>query len=182
LEDMGVMNIVVKSSGTPDALVPMLKSMVQSLDPKLFPEISLLKSTFQENALDVEQVALLMSLIGVAAMLLAGLGILGLVAYAVSQRTKEIAIRLALGSSKMQVVISVLRQFTWPVLMGVAAGAGGTAASSQILRRMVFGISALDPISYATAIGLLLGIFVLAALLPARRVLRLDVARALHQE
>lgn len=115
-------------------------------------------------------------------MLLAGLGILGLVAYSVSQRTKEIAIRLALGSPKMQIVVSVLRQFAWPVLLGVVVGAAATAASSQVLRLMLYGVSALDPLSYATAVGLLLGVFILAALLPARRALRLDVARALHQE
>ena len=182
LEDMSAMSIVLKSNGAPDGLIPMLKSTVQSLDPKLFPEIGLLKSTFHENSLALEQVALLMSLVGGAAMLLAGLGILGLVAYSVSQRTKEIAIRLALGSPKMQIVVSVLRQFAWPVLLGVVVGAAATAASSQVLRLMLYGVSALDPLSYATAVGLLLGVFILAALLPARRALRLDVARALHQE
>ena len=160
----------------------MLKSTVQSLDPKLFPEISLLKYTFHENSLELEQTALLMSLVGGAAMLLAGLGILGLVAYSVSQHTKEIAIRLALGSPRMQIAVSVLRQFAWPVFLGVVAGAAATAASSQVLRLMLFGISALDPLSYAAAVGLLLGVFILAALLPVRRALRLDVARALHQE
>jgi predicted permease len=182
LEDMSAMSIVLKSNGAPDGLIPMLKSTVQSLDPKLFPEIRLLKSTFRENSLELEQVALLMSLVGVAATLLAGLGILGLVAYSVSQRTKEIAIRLALGSPKMQIVFSVLRQFAWPVSLGLIVGAAATAASSQVLRLMLFGISALDPLSYVTAVGLLLGVFILAALLPARRALRLDVAQALHQE
>jgi ABC-type antimicrobial peptide transport system permease subunit len=123
-----------------------------------------------------------MSLIGVAAMLLAGVGILGLVGYAVSQRTKEIAIRLALGSSKLSVAVAILRQFLWPVLLGVAAGAGGAAACSQILRRIMSGVSGLDPVSYGAAIAMLLGIFLLAAVLPARRALRLDVAQALHQE
>jgi len=182
LEDMSAMSIVLKSNGAPDGLVPMLKSTVQSLDSKLFPEIRLLKSTFHANALELEQTALLMSLIGVAAMLLAGLGILGLVAYSVSQRTKEIAIRLALGAPRTQIVVSVLRQFAWPVFLGLTMGAAATAAASQVLRLMLFGISALDPLSYAIAIGTLLGVFILAALVPARRVLRLDVARALHQE
>ena len=182
LEDMNAMSIILKSSGAPDDLIPMLKSMVQSLDSRLFPDITLLKSSFHEHMQSAEQLALLMSLIGVAAMLLAALGILGLVAYTVSQRTKEIAIRLALGSPKMYVIVSVLRRFSTPVLVGVFAGAGVSAASSQILRRALYGVSGLDPISYSAAISVLLSVFAVAALLPARRALRLDVARALHQE
>ena len=115
-------------------------------------------------------------------MLLAGLGILGLVAYAVSQRTKEIAIRLALGSPKLQVMISVVRQFSGPVLVGVVAGVGLAAAGSRILRRGLYGVSDVDPVSYAAAILVLLSVFVVAAILPARRALRLDIARALHEE
>jgi predicted permease len=182
LEDMNTMNIVLKSNGAPDDLVPMLKSMVQSLDSRLFPEIGLLKSTYRTHMQSAEELALLMSLIGIAAMLLAALGILGLVAYTVSQRTKEIAIRLALGSPKLQVIVSVLRQFSTPVLIGVLAGAGASAASSQILRRALYGLSGFDPISYSAAIVLLLSVFAMAAFLPTRRALRLDIARALHEE
>jgi predicted permease len=182
LEDMTVMSIVLKSNGAPDGLIPMLKTMVQSLDPNLFPQISLLKSAFRREMDSMEEVTLLMSAIGVAALLLAGLGILGLVAYAVSQRTKEIAIRLALGSPKLQVMISVVRQFSGPVLVGVFAGVGLAAAGSQILRRGLFGVSGVDPVSYAAAILVLLSVFVVAAILPARRALRLDIARALHEE
>ena len=120
--------------------------------------------------------------IGLIAALVAGIGILGMVAYAVSQRTKEIAIRIALGAQPLQVLSSVLTQFSWPVLIGVAAGAGGTAAISQILRKVLYGVSNLDPLSYATAIIILLAIFAAAALLPARRALKLDIARALHQD
>jgi len=116
------------------------------------------------------------------AMCLAGIGILGLVAYTVSQRTKEIAIRIALGVQPAQLLVSILRQFLWPVLLGLIAGIGGTLAASQLLRRVLYGVSNLDPLSYAAAIVVLLAIFAVAALLPARRALKLDVARALHQE
>jgi ABC-type antimicrobial peptide transport system permease subunit len=115
-------------------------------------------------------------------MLLAAFGILGLVTYTVSQRTKEIAIRLALGSSRMDVIVAVLQQFAWPVVTGLLMGAAGSAATSQILRRALDGVSGLDPISYSAAITLLLGVFTVAAILPTRRALRLDIARTLHQE
>jgi ABC-type antimicrobial peptide transport system permease subunit len=124
----------------------------------------------------------IISLVGVLAMLLAAVGILGLVAYTVTQRTKEIAIRLALGAPQFQVLSAVLRQFRIPVLIGLLLGIGSAAALSQVLRGILSGISNLDPISYAAGIAVLLGVFVVAALLPARRALKLDVARALHEE
>ena len=181
-EDMAGMCLVLKTSGAPDGLTVALKAIVQNLDPKLFPEISLLKANFRSEMKSIEIAALVVSLVGMLAMLLAGIGILGLVAYTVSQRTREIAIRIALGANPVQVLSSVLRQFRWPVLIGVIAGIAGTAALSQILRRILYGVSNLDPLSYVAAVAILLAIFVVAALLPARRALKLDVARALHQE
>jgi ABC-type antimicrobial peptide transport system permease subunit len=181
-EDMNGLSIVVKSADDPDNLVPTLKSTVQSLDSRLFPQISPLTSTLRYETQSAAELALLMSLIGVASIMLAALGILGLVAYTVSQRTKEIAIRLALGSPRMQVMISVVDQFVWPVAAGVLVGVSASAASSQIIRRALYGVSALDPLSYSAAIALLLGVFGIAAILPARRALRLDIARALHQD
>jgi predicted permease len=182
LGDMPDMRIVLKSNGAPDGLIPMLKSTGQSLDPKLFPEISLLKSTFRETIRSDEIFTALMSLIGIVAMALAAIGILGLVAYAVSQRTKEIAIHIALGAPSIRVLRSILRPFFLPVLLGATVGMAGAAALAKIQRGMIQGISNLDPISYAAAIAILLGTFAIAALLPARRALKLDIARALHQD
>ncbi len=181
-KDWNSLSIVVEGKGDPDNLVPTLKSMVQSLDSRLYPQITPLSSTLRFETQSAAELAFLMSLIGVAAMALAALGILGLVAYTVSQRTKEIAIRLALGSPRMQVMISIVDQFMWPVAAGMLVGTSASVASSQIIRRALYGISALDPLSYSAATALLLGVFVIAAILPTRRALRLDIARALHQE
>jgi len=181
-EDMPGMSLVLKTSGAPDGLTPSLKSIVQNLDPKLFPEITLLKANFRKDMKSVELAALVVSLIGFLAMLLAGVGLLGLVAFTISQRAKEIAIRLALGSPQHKVLSSILGQFSWPVVIGLVLGIGGTAAISQILRRVLYGVSNLDPFSYVSAVLILVAIIAFAALLPARRALRLDVARALHQE
>jgi ABC-type antimicrobial peptide transport system permease subunit len=76
----------------------------------------------------------------------------------------------------------VLRRFAWPVFMGLVLGVGMTAAASQVLRRGLYGLSGLDPISYASAIALLIAILAAAALLPIRRAFRIDVARILHAE
>ena len=122
------------------------------------------------------------SLLGTVAISLAGVGIVGLVAYTVSQRTKEIAIRVALGAKPLHVISVILRQFLYPVLTGLIVGAAVTALLSQFLRKILYGISHLDPIGYAGGIAVLVAIAVAAALLPARRALRVDPVRALHEE
>jgi predicted permease len=181
-DDMPGMVIMLRASGEPGQLPPLVKSISEGLDPKVFPEIRQVKLLYHDSVSGVEKIAMVVSLIGLVAVFISGIGILGLVAYTVTQRTKEIAIRIALGAPAMQVLSSVLRQFFWPVSLGVAAGVGVTGAFSQILRRTLYGVSNLDPVSYVSAVFVLLAIFALAALLPARRALQLDVSRALHQE
>jgi predicted permease len=181
-EDMPGMVVMVRTAGAPDGLPPMVKSISESLDPRLFPEIRQLKVLYHDNVSQAEKVAMIVSLVGMVAVFVAGVGIIGMVVYAVSQRTREIAIRIALGAQPLQVLAPLLRQFAWPVMLGLAIGVGGTTAVSQVLRQVLYGVSNLDPLSYATAILILIAIFAAAALLPARRALRLDVVGALHQE
>ncbi|HEY2171219.1 MAG TPA: ABC transporter permease [Candidatus Angelobacter sp.] len=182
LADMPSMTLLVKTAGSPDNLPPMVKSAAEGLDPKLFPYIWLLKSGFRDYTQILRNTVIGASLLGMMAALIAGVGILGLVAYAVSQRTKEIAIRIALGAKPLHVLSVVLRQFLWPVLVGAVVGAAGTAAVSQVLRKALYGISNLDPAGYAGGIVVLIGIAACAALLPARRALRVDPVRALHEQ
>ena len=158
------------------------KSISENLDSRLFPEIRQLKTLYHERVSVVEQIAAIVSLIGMVAVLLAGVGIIGLVAFTVSQRTKEIAIRIALGAKRAQVLAAVLRQFAWPVAFGLVVGTGTAAAASRLLRKILFGVSNFDPAGYAAAIGVLVAIIALAALLPARRAFRLDLAKTLHFE
>jgi predicted permease len=181
-EDMPTMRVLVKTAGAADGLVPMVRSACESLDPKLFVDIQLLKGEFRRATKAAERVATATSVLGLVALSLAALGLVGLVAYAVSERTKEIAIRIALGAQPWDLLSAIVRQFVWAVLLGLIAGAGATAALSKVLRRALYGVSNLDPMSYAGAMGFLLGIAVVAALLPARRALRVDPMRALHTE
>ena len=123
-----------------------------------------------------------MSLLGIAALAIACLGIVGLVAYSVSQRTKEIGLRMALGAKPTHVLSVVLQQFNRTVLFGLLAGLGGAAALSQLLRRELYGISNLDPIAYLAAPALFVLVATIAALLPARRALRIDPMLALRYD
>jgi ABC-type antimicrobial peptide transport system permease subunit len=160
----------------------MLATIARSLDPEVFPDVQILKTAFDRKLQNAGRSALAVSLLGLCALLLACLGIAGLVAYAVSQRVKEIGIRLALGAARGHILALVLRQFSRPVIAGLIAGIAGAAGLSQILRRQLYGISALDPEAYLAAIAIFLLTVATAALWPARRALRIDPLRALRHD
>jgi len=122
------------------------------------------------------------SLLGFVALLLACLGIVGMVAYAVSQRTKEIGIRMALGARPASVLAAVLSQFSRSVAAGLLIGIGMAALLSQLLRRQLYGVSNLDPYTYLIVIVMFIVTVAFAAFWPARRALRIDPMRALRQD
>ena len=176
------MVVLVRTVGSPEALVPLAASIAKTVDPKLVPEVQLMKSAFQGKLQTAEYSALAVGLLGLVALLLACAGIVGMVGYSVSQRTKEIGIRMALGARPGHVLRVVLRQFSVPVAAGLLAGVGGAVALSQILRQLLYGVSNLDPIAYVAAIAVFAVTVVVAALWPARRALRVDPMRALRYE
>jgi ABC-type antimicrobial peptide transport system permease subunit len=181
-EQMPDMVLIARMSGATESLPTAAKSISESLDLKLLPEIRQIKSLYLDNVLQVEQAAGAVTLIGLMALVLAGVGVIGLVSFTVWQKTKEIAIRTALGASRYNVLKIILQQFSWPVVIGLFVGTGVAAGVSKILRRALYGISNLDPISYAGAIGFLVAILAVAALAPARRALRVNVSKALHYD
>ncbi len=181
-DDMPFMVVIVRAAGEPGSLAPAIKSISEGIDPKAMPEIRQIRLLYRENVSGLELIATAVSAIGFVAVCLAGIGLLGLVAFTVSQRTKEIAIRIALGARPGAVLAAVLHQYTWPVALGLLTGGIFAAFASRVLRVGLYGVSNLDPASYAAAIIVLLAIVLAAALLPARRALRLDLAKTLHYE
>jgi len=181
-DDMPGMVVVARAIGEPGSFAPAIKSISESLDPKALPEIRQIKLLYHENVSRLGMIATAVSAIGIVAVAMAGIGLIGLVAFTVSQRTKEIAIRIALGAKPIAVLSAVLRQFSWPVIIGLLLGTTAAALGSRLLRVVLYGVSNLDPIGYAAALLVLATIVAIAALLPARRALRLDVARTLHYD
>ena len=180
--DMPSMVMLVRASGPPKGLAPFVASIARSADQAIFPEVTLLGTSYSQRIRQAEMTAAGVALLGGSALLLACLGIVGLVAYSVSQRTKEIGIRMALGARATQVLSAVLGQLTRPVVLGLAAGVVGAALVAQLLRRELYGVSHLDPVAYAAAICVFSLAVVLAALGPARRALRVDPLMALRDE
>jgi hypothetical protein len=176
------MEALVRTSGPPEGLVHSVESTAKAIDPRLFPEVRLMQEAFRDKVQDARYMAVAVIVPGCVALFLACAGILGLVAYAVAQRTREIGIRMALGARPSNIVAVVFARFSVPILTGSLVGICAAAALSQILRRVLYGISNLDPVAYLVAVGVLVGTAALAMLLPARQALRIDPLRSIRHE
>ena len=160
-----------------------MRREIRAADPLLpRPEIGTL---FDNRAAAVAQPRFRMLLLGgfaAAALLLATLGVYGVMAFAVSQRTREIGVRIALGAHARRVFALVLKQGMVLAGVGVLVGLAGALALTRVLRSLLFGISATDPV-VLIAVAILLGVVtMIGAYLPARRAARIDPAVALREE
>jgi putative ABC transport system permease protein len=124
----------------------------------------------------------LLGLFGLAALLLGGLGIYGVISYSVSQRTREFGIRVALGADLGQILRSVIAHGLKLTLAGVLIGVAGGLVLTRFLRSLLFGISAADPLTFASVALLLTVVAVLACYIPARRAIKVDPVIALRYE
>ena len=172
--------VVARTAGPPDALVAAFSAAAYGVDPNFKPQVQLLKNQFDQSVRDIETGAVAVSLLGAIALAVACLGVVGLVAYSVAQRTKDIGIRLALGAESHHILVSLSRQFLGTIIGGLGCGVLGAAGLAQLLRRELYGLSTIDPLTYASAIALFLFAIGLAALWPARRALRVDPLVALR--
>jgi predicted permease len=180
--DMPGMTLVIRAAGDPGSLAVAVNGISASLDKSIIPEFRRVKVLYRQDLVGIETAAGVVTLVGLIAVLVAGVGLAGLVAFVVTQRTKEIAIRMALGASPAAVLSAVLRQFRWPLLLGLTAGTVFAALGSKLLRAGLYGVSNLDPLSYAGALAVLGVIAAIAMVLPATRTLRLNLASILHHE
>src|SRR5581483_6654630 len=124
----------------------------------------------------------LLSAFTAAAILLAALGIYGVLAFTTGRRTSEIGIRMAMGARPTQILSMSLRSGLSPVLIGIALGVLGAALSGRMIQNLLFEVRALDPIVYAGTCLLLFAIAAIACYLPARRASRLNPVEALRHE
>jgi hypothetical protein len=169
--------------GAPSSLLDLLRTDLAALDPEL-PMFRV--RTLEQFAADaVAQPRLYMVLLAVfagTAVLLAGLGLYGVLAQTVGQRTREIGIRMAVGAARHEVVMLVMSQGGRLGLLGIAFGLAGAALASRSLSGLLFGVAPLDLPTYAAVAATLLAIALFASWLPARRASRVDPVRALRAD
>ncbi|HTB96429.1 MAG TPA: ABC transporter permease [Terracidiphilus sp.] len=164
-------------------LTPDLHRIVQDLDRDL-PMIDVRTEREQIDAsMTMERaLAALTTSFGILALALACVGVYGIMAYSVAQRTNEIGIRLALGALPGQIRAMILRESTWITAAGLVAGLAGGLALVPLVKSMLYGIAPYDPVSLGAAVALLLGAALAASWIPARRAARVDPMRALRHE
>ena len=174
--------VVVRSDGDPAQLSPLARQAVRTVDPGM-PTFAMipLANVVADSVAGRRFSLLLLVLFAAIAVFLAAVGLYGVVAYSVSQRTQEIGVRMAIGAERGHVLSMVLGEGMKLALVGVAIGLIGAAALSGLLSRMLFHVTPGDPISYAVTAALLLAIAGLACLIPALRATRVDPIVALRQ-
>jgi macrolide transport system ATP-binding/permease protein len=176
----GFANYVVRTAAPAAGLVPMLERELRQLDPDLvFFETGTLADLAALRMLPIRIGAWLIGIFGILAVLLAAVGLYGVIAFSVSRRTREIGIRKALGAETPAVLGMVLRRGMILVAAGGVLGAALAAAGARLLSSMLF-VGTFDPLSFGVAFLLLAGVAALANWVPARRVARVDPMVALR--
>jgi len=180
---MSGMTILVRTSNDPLAMVSAARNELQQIDPELpmaavAPMDQLLADSLSRSRFTM----LLLGIFAAVALVLAAVGIYGLIAYSVTQRTQELGIRIALGAQRRDVLRLVLGQGTRLTLLGVTVGVLAGLGFARLLSTLLFGVSATDPLTFA-CVAALLGLVGLAACyIPARRATRVDPIVALRYE
>ncbi len=177
------MSLVLRAQGDPEALASALRGAVQSIDPdqpiyNVRSMDSLLATTLAPRRLSL----LLLATFAATALLLAGVGIYGVLAYSVTQRTHEIGIRMALGARRADVLVMVLRQGLRLVLAGAALGVAAAFGLTRLMTSLLFGVSPTDPATLGAVCLVLVGVALLACFVPARRASGVDPMIALRCE
>lgn len=176
------MGMVIRTAGDPVGFVPTLRRDVQAID-KDQPMYNV--RTMDDvviNSLGTRRVSMqLFTVFGAAALLLAAVGIYGVMAYSVTQRTQEIGIRMALGAQKLDILQLVVKQGMALTLVGVVAGIAGAFALTHVISNLLFGVGASDPLTFIAISLLLVAVAFIACLLPAWRAARLSPTVALAE-
>jgi predicted permease len=180
------LGVVVRGTGTEPAvlskLTPLVRAAVREVDATVpVYDVRSMVDRRQQTMGQERFGAALLSGLGLVGLVLAGVGIYGVVAFFVNQRTREMAVRLALGAGVRDVVTLVVRQGLQPVVAGLALGVAGAVVAGQALRAVLFGVGALDPLTLLAVTAVLLVVAGLASWLPARRAARVDPARSLAE-
>jgi predicted permease len=178
----GSFSVVVRAAA-PESVVPSLRAAIASIEPELplYGVQTLKKTAADSNAMFLRTlVTRLLAWFSLAALALAGVGVYGVLAEAITARTKEIGLRLALGAPRSGIARLVLIAGATPALAGLLAGAGLTALAAPSVRSLLFGVSPLDVTSFALVVLLLAAVTLIACVVPAWRAIRLPVTTALR--
>jgi putative ABC transport system permease protein len=179
----GTMWIVARTGGEPTAIASDVRSLLKNLDRNI-PAYSLspLTDVVSDSLAQRRFSMFLLGLFAMIALLLAAVGLYGVIAYSVSQRTQEIGVRLAVGASRSRVLGMIIGQGMRLVVAGTLLGLAGALALARLVSTLLFEVTPFDPPSYAGTVVTLIAVAMLACWFPARRALSVDPIAALRCE
>jgi len=176
------MALAVQADGGPTALGQQIREAVRALDPTIPVEVVTMDGLLAADLAQPRFRATLLGAFAAIALLLATIGIFGVVSYAVGRRNREVSIRVALGSDRGSILKLILRDGMLPVLLGIAIGVAFAYALTRVLTSVVFEVKTTDPLTFI-AVALVLAVVALAAnYIPARRATRIDPVEVLRAE
>jgi predicted permease len=176
-------NYEIRTAGDPGVVIQAARKAILAFDPALpvgrvTPFADILDDHLQQERI----IAKLSTVFGGVALVLAAIGLYGVLSYAVAQRTNEIGIRMALGAERSAIVAIVLRETAVLIVIGLALGVPASLASARLIQSKLFGLKAADPLTLGTAVGIMVAVAIASGYLPARRASRVDPLIALRYE
>jgi predicted permease len=175
--------LTVKTAGSPTAIVPAVRDVLRSMDPNIpLFDIRTIADHLTIALFVQRMIASLLGALGLLALVLATVGLYGVIAGIVSQRTPEIGMRVALGASRRDIVALILRQGLGMIGLGVAVGLAGAFAATRLFKTLLLGVSTTDTVSFLGTTSLLVIVALLASYVPARRAASVDPLAALRYE
>jgi putative ABC transport system permease protein len=177
------MSLVVRSNSEEAIVLDQVKAQIRAIDNQIpVTKVQTMKEVMAASIAAQRFNVTLMSVFASVALALAVVGIYGVVSYSVTQRTREIGIRSALGASRTDVLSLVLRQGLWLTLAGLATGLAAAIAATRLMSTLLYGVSATDPVTFILVSVLLAGVALGACFVPARRAAKVDPMIALRYE
>jgi putative ABC transport system permease protein len=176
------LRFLLRAEIAPGSLIGPAQEAVKQLDPQVRVSVNALDENLRDELFAARAAALFAGTVGLLALLLASVGLYGVMSYAVNQRTHEIGVRMALGAQSGDVLRLVIRQGMRLVAIGVALGLAGAAAISRVVSSLLFGVSPLDATAFVGVSMLLAVVAMLACYLPARKAMKVDPIIALKYE
>jgi putative ABC transport system permease protein len=177
------MTLVIRTDGDPTAIAPAVQREIRAIDPdQPVSDVRTMNQVMADTVARARFNTLLLGLFAGLAMLLAAVGIFGVMNYSVTLRTREIGIRIALGAQPQRVLMLILRQGLLLTIMGIGLGLAGSFALARVMSGLLFGVNATDPATFTAIVLLLMFVSLIACYIPARRATRIDPMIALRYE
>lgn len=180
---MPYLTLVLRTSSDPLSAVPAARRVIESIDPELLPyDVASMEQFVYNSVSEPRFNTTLLAIFAGLALILATVGIYGVMSYAVTQRTHEIGVRIALGARRGDVLRSVLMQAAKRACAGIGVGLAGSLFLTRFLRTLLFDVRPTDALTFAAVATLLAAVALLASYIPARRATRIDPLAALRCE